>query len=172
MLNGDQMAVQIYESDEILEWQNLVGLVILSFGDIEAATVRCLAHIPNDRISRTTSKLSFSQRIELLLEILEGRTGKSALVTTLIQQFTKVAALTWLRNLIAHNPLQFDVYLDEATDDVRFESVIRSVRASGKSLSLDELRQKAMEVRDLAVELYTTLSAIEKASKNDPNWFA
>jgi hypothetical protein len=59
---------------ELNEWRCLVGQAILSFGDIDLLTLECLHRIRSDKIDETApSPQFFSQRIDLLVKIIESR---------------------------------------------------------------------------------------------------
>ena len=58
---------------DVQEWRAVVGKAIVCFGELELITYQCLAHIPSDQISETSSQLGFARRIDLIVEILEGR---------------------------------------------------------------------------------------------------
>ena len=67
------MPTLVEHLQETQEWRSVVGKAIVCFGEIELVTYQCLAHIPSDKISDTSSKLGFSRRVDLIVEILEGR---------------------------------------------------------------------------------------------------
>ena len=54
------------------EWGSVVGKLILIFGDIENVTYMALYQLPSDQIFNTTSKLCFSRRIDLVIELIEA----------------------------------------------------------------------------------------------------
>jgi hypothetical protein len=145
---------------QLAEWRTLVGTVILSFGDIELITLKCLAHIPTDNIYESVSTLPFGRRVDLIIEILEGRPNIPDAVATLIEKLKRAKSLSEYRNVLAHNPLVADIYVHEIRGDVVVEHGISSARKKGKSIDLASLKELAGEVEDLASELYMTLGKV------------
>ena len=145
---------------ELDEWRCMVGTAILSFGDIEFITLKCLAHIPSDTIVKVASHLPFSRRVDLIVEILEGRSSQSQSVMTLIAKLKRAKALSEYRNVIAHNPLLLDLYINQATGDMKAERAITAARSDGKSIDLPGLTELATEAESLASELYLVLGKI------------
>ena len=142
------------------EWRSLVGSVILSFGEIELITLKCLAHLPNDHIYESVSTLPFGRRVDLIVEILEGRSNSISEVASLIKKLKRAKALSDCRNLLAHNPLVADFYVDKITGDVVVERGISSAKKKEKSIDLPSLKELAGEVDGLASELYITMGKI------------
>ncbi|MBI2472522.1 MAG: hypothetical protein HYV59_14985 [Planctomycetes bacterium] len=143
------------------EWRTLVGTVILSFGDIELITLRCLAHLPTYNIYESVSTLPFGRRVDLIIEILQGWANTHNAVTTLMEKLKRAKALSEYRNVLAHNPLVADIYIHQITDDVIVEHSI-SARKKEKSIDITSLKKLAGEVEGLALELYMTLEKVIK----------
>ena len=139
---------------ENADWQVLVGKAILFFGEIELISVKCLSHIPVDSLGRTAVRLEFGRRVELLLEILESRENPSVALRGLIEGFKSAKELAKIRNLIAHNPVMLDLYLNETMDDHYVERSIRSVRGGAEPFRLEDLKQFASDVEQLASALW------------------
>ena len=78
------------------EWQALVGKAIVCFGDIELISIKCLAHIPQDKISDSAARLEFSRRADLLIELIEGRPNLDYDMKGLLEGFkrARVAGLS------------------------------------------------------------------------------
>lgn len=148
---------------QLAEWKTLVGTVILSFGDIELITLKCLAHLPTDNIYESASTLPFGRRVDLIIEILQGYGNKPNAATTLIEKLKQAKSLSEYRNLLAHNPLVADIYVHQITGDVVVEHGISSARKKEKSIDLASLKELAGEVEGLASELYMTLGKIVEA---------
>ena len=148
---------------QLAEWRTLVGTVILSFGEIELITLKCLAHLPTDNIYESTSTLPFGRRVDLIIEILQGCGNKPNAATALIEKLKQAKSLSEYRNLLAHNPLVADIYVHQITGDVVVEHGISSARKKEKSIDLASLKELAGEVEDLASELYMTLGKIVEA---------
>lgn len=142
------------------EWRRMVGTAILSFGDIEFITLKCPAHIPSDTIVKVSSRLPFSRRVDLIVQILEGRSSQPPSVMTLIATLKRAKALSEYRNMIAHNPLLLDLYIDQASGDMKAERAITAARSEGKSIDLAGLKELAAEAESLASELYLVLGNI------------
>jgi len=129
-------------------------MAILRFGDIELISIECLAHIPQEKISDSSARLDFSRRVDLLIEILEGRPQLNEDMQGLLEGFKRAKILAKTRNLIAHNPVMLDIYVNLGTSDVLTEHAIRSARSGQQTLKLDELKEFAAEVEDLSAKLW------------------
>jgi len=130
---------------ENAEWHVLVGKAILFFGEIELISLKCLSHIPADSVGGTAARLTFSRRVDLLLEILKGRKELSIPLQGLREGFNHAKRLTKTRNLIAHNPLLLDLYANETMDDRYVEWSIRSAREGEAPFRLEDLKEFAAD---------------------------
>lgn len=136
------------------EWQALVGKAILRFGDIELISLRCLAQIPTEKIAASVARLEFSRRADILIEILEGRPTLTESLEALLTGFKRAKELAKLRNLIAHNPVMLDIYVNPQTEDIYTEHTIASARSTGQTLNIEQLKEFAAEVEDLSSSLW------------------
>jgi hypothetical protein len=148
---------QVDYEREVNEWRRLVGQAILSFGDIELVTLKCLDRIPSDKISKASSALSFSQRIDLLVKIIEGRCTAPSPAAELAARLKATKPLAKVRNVIAHNPLQLHFYAHRLTGDMTTELAILGERSPGKSIDLASLKEYAAAVENSASELVFAL---------------
>lgn len=137
-----------------LEWESLVGRALLRFGDIEYVSVRCLDVIPSERIASSTASLDFSRRVEVLLEILNSRKELTESLSKLRDGFKRAKELAKTRNLIAHNPLMLNLYVNHETQESVPVYRIDSARSAKHSITLDELKEFAAEVDDLAATIW------------------
>lgn len=62
----------------------IIGQAILSFGNIEYFTFQALEYLPNDHIFNSAAVLSFTQRVDLIIEILKGRKSTTKINLRLI----------------------------------------------------------------------------------------
>jgi hypothetical protein len=148
------------------KWRTLVGTAVLSFCDIEFITQECLKHLPTDNIYKSVSTLPFSRRVDLIIEILQGWSNTPKAATTLIEKLKLAKKLfSEYRNVLVHNPLAVDIYVQHETDDIVFDHNISSERKNKKTINLTSLKKLAYEVKDLASELYMTLEKVIKKVK-------
>ena len=147
------------------EWEALVGKAILRFGDIELVSIKCLSLIPSDKISDTASRLDFSRRAELLVEVLEARTETGPDMSALLKGFKRARELAQLRNLIAHNPVMLELYVNEDETESFARRAISSARTGKQSLDLDGLKEFAEEVEQLSSELWMALLKVAGSSE-------
>jgi len=152
--------------DEMQEWRILVGTTILSFGEIELITLKCLAHIPKDEIYKSVSTLPFGRRIDLVVEILNSRESKkNKEIINFIEKLKKAKKLSEYRNVLAHNPLMADIYMDNISGDIKVEQIISSSKNKDKSIDLASLKEIAAEVESLASDLYMAIGKIIEAEQ-------
>src|SRR5690242_10626716 len=95
------------------EWEALVGKALLRFGDIELVSIKCLALLPKDRIGATAARLDFGRRVELIVELLEARDGRTSNLDAILHGMKRAKSLARKRNLIAHNPVMLNLYVNE-----------------------------------------------------------
>ena len=150
---------------EIEQWRAVVGKAIVSFGELELVTHQCLAHIPSDKISETSSRLPFSRRVDLIVEILEGRTPVPEAVSSFIAMLKRARKLAETRNDIAHNPVMMNVFIHKASGDVLLERSIATDRG-GRIIDLPELKEFAAEVEDLAGSMWMQIGTIGAGRKD------
>ena len=135
-------------------WQAYVGKAIIRFGDIEKISLLCLEHIPQDKIGDSAARLEFSRRADLLIELLEGRRTLNANLKGLVDGLKRAKVLAKTRNLIAHNPVMLDIYLNPANKNVATEHTIRSARAGAQTLTFEGLKEFADEVDELSSTMW------------------
>jgi len=143
-----------HAADEYREWEALVGHTIVRFGEIEYITIKCLELLPQDRIAATAARMPFAQRVNLVLEILEGRKITSKYVQQLVRHLVRARQLAEKRNLIAHNPVMLEIYSNRDETEARTRYAIASARGGGKPITLEDLKELAAEVDDLAASMW------------------
>lgn len=143
------------------EWEALVGKAILRFGDIELISIRCLAAIPSDKIAESATKLEFGRRAELLIEILESRSVRSQWESEILSGMKQAKALAKTRNLIAHNPVMLDLYVNDEDTESYAAHAITSARSENHSIDLTELQEFTAKVEELASELWMALLKLQ-----------
>lgn len=148
------------------EWEALVGKTILRFGDIELISIKCLSLIPSDKISDTASRLEFSRRAELIVEVLEARPERNPEMSVLLDGFKRAKELAQLRNLVAHNPVMLDIFVNEDESQISARHSISSARTGKQSLDLDGLKELAGEVEQLSAKLWMAFLKVGKSSEH------
>ena len=150
--------------DVLSEWRSIIGHAIVGFGELELITYKCLVHIPSDKIFETTSRLGFSQRIDLILEILEARMPISGYVSQFIGKLKRAKVLASTRNHIAHNPVMLNMFVHKTSGDVTLERSIATIRGE-KFIDLASAKEFAAEVEDLASTMWLLVG---KIAEEDP----
>ena len=137
----------------------MVGKAIVCFGEVELVTYQCLAHIPSDKISETSSRLGFVNRVDLIIEILEGRRPVSEQVEKFVKLLKRARQLASVRNDIAHNPVMMNMFTHKATGDFSLKHCIATARG-GRIIDLVDAKEFADEVEDLAAALWLQIGKI------------
>ena len=153
-----------WDWDSSPEWEELIGKSIRQFAEIEYVSVKCLTLIPTDKISDTASNLRFSDRASILIEILESREDRDLHTASLLDGFKRAKALSTTRNLIAHNPMVMDIYLDENNNTHKVEHKIAKTRGKERSIDLAELRMFAAEVEKVSALLWRSYVELDPES--------
>jgi hypothetical protein len=164
MISKPVEKTQIAYEQERDEWRRLVGTVLLSFGEIELLTMKCLAHLPSDKIADTASRLPFGTRTDLLVEIIEDRYGASGGAPEFVKALKAAKKFAEVRNVLAHNPLQLDIYVNKSPDAVLTELTITR---SGKSIDLAAMKEHAASAENLVSELYLAFGKLQAECSND-----
>jgi hypothetical protein len=149
---------------ETEEWRAVVGKAIVCFGELELVTYKCLAHIPSDKISGTSSRLGFVRRVDLIVEILEGRSPLAPSTVAFVKMLKRAKELASVRNDIAHNPVMLNVFIHEASGDVAFEHCIATARG-GRFIDLASAKEFADEVENLAAEMWLQIGKITERAE-------
>ncbi len=146
-------------SREISEskWRDLVGGFILAFGEIEFITYR----LWNDLFPDQKPLEKFRPRTIQILASLQESPKKNEAV---IQLLTEAVGLAEKRNIVAHNPMQVQVFQHTRTGQIMIDHAItcRKTEEYIDDLCLKELRAQAEE---LVWQLYMVLGYIPEATQ-------
>jgi len=152
---------------ETNEWRRVVGKAIVCFGELELITYKCLAHISSDKIAETSSQLPFGRRVDLIIEILEGRKPLPAEIAAFVEMLKRARKLAETRNDIAHNPVMLNVFVHKVSGDVLLEHSIATARG-GRFIDLSSATEFADEVEDLASAMWLQIGKMsELGEKTD-----
>lgn len=139
---------------DVAEWELLVGKAIIRFGEIELISLKCLAFFSSDQTTSSDAKLRFVPRAKKLVELLKMRQNIDQNLEELIHGFEQARRLASTRNLIAHNPVMLDLYVNEDKTESRAERWITSARSASVTIDLADLKEFYAEVDDLASTLW------------------
>lgn len=141
----------------IEEWQVLVGRFILAFGDIELLTYR----IWHDRFSERPPQRFGARTNKIIAHLVETVQTDQALLALL----TEARELAKKRNVIAHNPVQVQVFQHTATGELYMENAIQCTKTHTfiDDLELMELSSRA---ESIVSKLYIELGYIAPATAN------
>lgn len=146
------------KSREISEskWRDLVGGFILAFGEIEFITYRLWSDIFPDQ--RPPEK--FRPRTKQIIEKLQTTEKREAV----IQLLTDAVSLAEKRNIVAHNPMQVQVFQHTRTGQLMIDHAItcRKTEEYIDDLDLKELRAQA---EDIVWQLYMALGYIPEITQ-------
>lgn len=146
-------------SREISEskWRDLVGGFILAFGEIELITYR----LWNDLFPDQKPLEKFRPRTNKILVELKATPGKNEAVIRLL---TDAVLLAEKRNIVAHNPMQVQVFQHTRTGQIMIDHAITCIKTEEyiDDLCLKELRAQA---EDLVWQLYMALGYIPEVTQ-------
>lgn len=149
------MARTTRRKDPRPKWAPHIGRLILSFGDIENVIYVALLQLPKDPIFETTSTLSFSKRVDLVIELVEGHDKVSKRLRERFSEKLKSAKqLSSTRNLVAHSPLVLKLYTHPGEGWTRSELGLANAKNREKAMSLASLKKAASQAERLAGSLY------------------
>lgn len=144
------------------KWAQVIGQVMLGFADIEYITLQCLHVFPSENIFSCASKLSLSLRIELIIDIVDSRFQNSENTASMINYLKRAKELSVQRNIIAHNPMSFEVYEDEAGNITGLKEAIISMRKNNAKLHFADLVKLNTDVNETKQLLMDEFSALTK----------
>lgn len=150
---GQASTAYCYES-ELAKWRGLAGTVFLCFGDIESVTFRGLPGIP----CNTASQLSFSQRVDLIVEVLEGQQNCPKPSVDLVEKLKCAKELAERRDVLARSPLVTTPHKRRGTKDKVVEWFIQDERNDADRFDLAALKEFAGDVEETASELIMAAS--------------
>ena len=139
----------------IEEWQVLVGRFILAFGDIELLTYR----IWRDRFSESPPQ-RFGARTKNIIANLDKTVQTDRALHALL---TEARELAKKRNVIAHNPVQVQVFQHTATGELYMENAIQCTKTHAFIDDL-ELMELASRAESIVSKLYIELGYIAPSS--------
>ena len=136
------------EPQERDEWGREVGKALLSFGDIELITRKCLGPNAPDQLG---------QRLDRLVNIIEGHRAELSLAAAeFMEKLREAKDLTEVRNTIAHDPLQLTFY-----NELAAEHGISDAKRPGETMDLANLKEFAAGAENWASELFVTFGKIQ-----------
>ena len=153
---GIQVITNATEDNE--EWEQAVGRLIISFGQIEYGVFAALKLRPALNLSDVTLEIPLAKKIDIALQLIKSRHEPE--FEEVRQLLVEVKALTKLRNLVAHNPLVFAATHD-SNGSVEVSRKITSLRNQGKHTSLQDLSKAADRSKEIAG---TILAKVMRAS--------
>ena len=150
---------------EIEEWALLIGRSITAFGEIELVTYKFLALLPKDTLSNTTARLRFSQRIDLLIEIIDGRVERTSDHDAIRRSLLDAKKLAEKRNIMAHNPVLLTIFSNARMDDHLMQRSIVAARHGEPLIDLAEMKELAAACENLAATMWKQMLDLDDAEK-------
>lgn len=135
----------------IEQWQVLVGRFILAFGDIELLTYR----IWHDRFSENPPQRFGARTIRIIAHLDETVQTERAVKALLIE----ARELAKKHNVIAHNPVQVQVFQHTVTGELYMENAIHCTKTQAFIDDL-ELMELANRAESIVSKLYIELGFI------------
>lgn len=129
-----------------MNWAEEVGGLILACGDIELITHRMCTDLLGDG----TRKESFKNRINLLVKELGAKNPENTAGILLLK---RALTLADKRNIVAHSPLQLEVYQHRRTGRLQFEHAIVGSKP-GDYINDAELCELRAEAESIVAGLY------------------
>ncbi len=137
------------------KWAVLIGRLFIAFGSIERTTHNCLIDWLKDPTYAHISKMRFSQRVDVIIDLLGTLEFVEQNKADLIQGLKKAKKLAEKRNIVAHNPLMLDLF------DGDFKEIIISNTKDGVTITFEELQQITQSAESLSTELINTCTKIK-----------
>lgn len=129
------------------KWAVLIGRLFIAFGAIERTTHNCLIDWLKDPTYTHISKMRFSRRVDVIIDLLEELDFLEKNKNNLILGLKKAKKLAEKRNIVAHNPLMLDLF------DGDFKEIIISNTKEGVTMNFQELKELTQTAESLSTEL-------------------
>ena len=143
-------------TQELEEWENLIGKFMIACGTIEKCTYELLQVLPTEDLSRAVLNMRFAARIDLVCDLLPQRVSDEKLAHDLIGKLNLAKQKFSLRNTIAHNPVDLSLYLAGSTANSKqvvskFHHEIEKMRKS--EIDVFEMEERCTEMEFLASDI-------------------
>jgi hypothetical protein len=141
------------------EMQLLVGKAVTSFGEVEHLLFDFYKVI-SGKDSEQFLNLNFSQKIWLIEELTSIHPIKNKIQPNLSKKLNGIKSIMSKRNLIAHNPIMANVFLNQIDDSSKIELTIDSAKNNNNSMSKKDLENCVKDIEKKAEELWKILQPI------------
>ena len=145
------MFIQPSTDDPKPLWAMEIGLGVLAFGSIELLVNQAGQLLPVRKADKAFTKLTLSERTELLVEALRG--SGHAWEPSLIPWLTELDAHRPIRNVLAHEPMLLDLFYNERTEEVAVQVKIYSPRNGGTTILFEDLVHWRQRAQAIALEM-------------------
>ena len=143
------------------EWQREIGRFLLAFGEVEWITYNLIVELPTERIFESVSRLRFTSRVDLILQLADQRKMPDETRSELRGLLTQAKGLSQNRNTIAHNPLFWSFFNGEGGIEMR--STILPFDKPERQVTLERLAQLADQAQALSEELHECYGKVSEA---------
>jgi len=141
-------------SESELKWQNAVGRFLISFGRVEWVTYQLLIRLPSERIFDAIKDQKFSHRVNLIKALAKSRIQDESILKELESVLGKANELAQYRNLLAHNPIDYSLYENDAgAVDLR-HTISKFGAGNDKQITLETVLKKCHQVEKLSDEAH------------------
>lgn len=137
------------------KWAIHIGRLFIAFGAIERTTHNCLIDWLKDPTYTHISKMRFSQRVDVIIDLLQELQFVEQNKVDLTVGLNKARKLAEKRNIVAHNPLMLDLF------DGEFKEVIISNTKVGVTITFEELEQLTKDAESLSTKLINICTKIK-----------
>ena len=143
------------------KWAQLIGLIIIEFGEIERITIRCLRTFPSENIISSVIGMKLSSRVDLICSILESKfsNGETNKIIPLLKKAKKLAEK---RNILAHNPMSLDIYENEEGEIFKFKEVIKSLKNEKQYIHFCDLETLYKDISAITPEMSNEYHKLEE----------
>jgi hypothetical protein len=138
-----------YLEDLNAELAQALGEAIWAFAMVERLTYKYLRKLSNEPLDELMGDQQFRARIKLVRHLVERLTGQDEEKGLALHYIDKAVKLAETRNLLAHNPWQTWIDLEEST----FKSEIKKSTNESKTINLERVREFTDEAREAASTL-------------------
>ncbi|CAM2196785.1 conserved protein of unknown function [Paraburkholderia kururiensis] len=138
-----------YLEDMKAELAQALGEAIWAFAMIERVTYSYMKKLSRDRLDELMGGQQFKARTDLVIKLVERLKGQEKEKAVALRHLKEAQNLAIERNLLAHNPWQIWIDLDES----KFKSEIRKFNDETKKADLEKVRDFRERAGDVASTL-------------------
>ena len=140
------------------DWALAIGRFIMAFAGLEDLTWRYVRTFGSPRVAKATERSQLAPRAKLALALVLDRGVSGGLEERLRAAFDEISSLAGERNIVAHNGLNFEIYLTDDDQQVKVVACLQS--PGGKEVKYVDLEHLTARAKHVSIQLIKMLAEV------------